>query len=825
MPVQTVGKVLLKHYLPSEFHSYIDSTVLDSKGISQLFEKLAHSDAGVYNKSVSGLSRLGFEVSTRQGSSISLDDLISPIDKHKEFESLNAEITKIQDSKVLPEKKNGQIFDAYTDFLKRMDKNILDEGLKKNKTLAKIILAGSRGSPAQYRSTVAAPGLVVDEKGHPLLDFPIVHSFAEGLTLPEYLAHSYGARMGEVAKKLSVADAGFFSKQLSRAAMTTRVEEHDCGTDNGLTYPVTDKDSIGAFLAHPAGGYNKNNEVTSKMLADLDNKGVTSIVVRSPATCQASKNHHFGAVCQLCVGKREKGLPSIGTYVGITAATALGEPLAQGQMNVRHGGGTASKASLASGFKLIDQLANIPKTFKGKAPLSEEDGVVHDIKPSAAGGHFITVNEKEYYVPTGLDPKVKVGDKVEAGDVLSEGIISPAEVVQFKGVGEGRKYFIDVMKKTFDDANMRVNRRNFELIAKSAIDHVRVLNPKGLGDYLPDDIVSYSALEKDYHARPDSKTVRIDLAYNKYLENPILHYTIGTRLTKKMLQDIKEHGIESVVVNDNPPQFEPHMVRLLDVPGQVPDWAHQLYSTYLERRLINAVNRGMSANLSGPSPILGLAYGVDFGKKVKSAEEGLEWVEPEIKIGEEVEVDLVYSSPTELDKEAGIKYGCLMAKLSVKDANQVVTWLKNKIKSDQLADDGYETEPHVTVLYGFHDDVTVDEIKEAVKKGMESADIEKISMTLDKVSRFENGKTKGFDVIKFGVKSTSLHWLNSFLKETFKDRWTSDYPNYNPHLTLAYVKPGACKNLDGNDVFAGKKFTFDKLVYSTAERKKTTFDL
>ena len=63
------------------------------------------------------------------------------------------------------------------------------------------------------------------------------------------------------------------SKQLSRAAMTTKIEEHDCGTDNGLTVEVDDKDSIGTFLAHPVGGYKKNNEVTAKMLNDLSNKG------------------------------------------------------------------------------------------------------------------------------------------------------------------------------------------------------------------------------------------------------------------------------------------------------------------------------------------------------------------------------------------------------------------------------------------------------------------------------------------------------------------------------------------------------------------------
>lgn len=223
--------------------------------------------------------------------------------------------------------------------------------------------------------------------------------------------------------------------------------------------------------------------------------------------------------------------------------------------------------------------------------------------------------EHQYYVPSGFDVKVKVGDKVEAGDILSDGIVNPADIVKYKGIGEGRKYFVDTMHRTFDEAGMGVNRRNFEVIAKAAVDHVKVTHPEGLGEYLPEAVVSYQAIEKDYHPRPDAKHVRIDLAKDKYLEEPVLHYTIGTKLTSKMIDHIKKNGIESVYVHDLPPPFEPEMQRLLDVPAHFPDWAHQLYSTYLEKRLINAVNTGMASSLKGPSPILGLAYAKDFGFK------------------------------------------------------------------------------------------------------------------------------------------------------------------------------------------------------------------
>jgi hypothetical protein len=263
---------------------------------------------------------------------------------------------------------------------------------------------------------------------------------------------------------------------------------------------------------------------------------------------------------------------------------------------------------------MINQLANIPKTFLNKAPLAQEDGVVSSVQHAAAGGYFIKIGDTEYYIGVGQEPKVKVGDKVEQGDVLSSGLIDPSEVVRYKGIGEGRNYYAQAMKRAFDEGNLGVNRRNFELIARSAIDHVKITDNEGLGDFLPDQIVSYSALEKNYVPRASSKTVRSDLAYGKYLEKPELHYTIGTRVTSSVMRDLTEHGIESVVVHDDPPHFEPHMVRLLDVPEHADDFMHVLYSTNLAKRFSNAVNAGATSDIRGPSPIPGLAHGVGFGE-------------------------------------------------------------------------------------------------------------------------------------------------------------------------------------------------------------------
>ena len=303
------------------------------------------------------------------------------------------------------------------------------------------------------------------------------------------------------------------------------------------------------------------------------------------------------------------------SYIGLVAGTAVSEPLTEYAMKMRHGGGAATSLGGAAGFKMINQLSNIPKTFLGRAPLANKDGLVHDVQPSAAGGHFIHIGEDEYYIGVGQEPKVKKGDVVERGDELSTGLVDPSEVVAHRGIGEGRKYYMEAMKKAFDDGNLFVNRRNFELIARSAIDHVKITDPQGLGDYLPEQIVSYAALEKTYEPRKTSKEMRPDRAYGKYIERPVLHYTIGTRVNSGIIKELAHHKIDSILVNDEEPNFVPHMVRLLDVPEHTDDWMHVLNSTNLAKRFINIVNKGGHSDLRGPSPVPGLAYGVGFGIK------------------------------------------------------------------------------------------------------------------------------------------------------------------------------------------------------------------
>jgi hypothetical protein len=132
--------------------------------------------------------------------------------------------------------------------------------------------------------------------------------------------------------------------------------------------------------------------------------------------------------------------------------------------------------------------------------------------------------------------------------------------------------------------------------------------------------------------------------------------------------------------------------------------------------------------------------------------------------------------------EIQTEYGCLMLKINFPGWNN---FADSYIKGEDLYDNtkheyGREHEPHCTVLYGFHEDVDVEKIKQIVQSLKNE-----IIITTDKINVFS---TKNFDVVKFEVKSPLLTKLNEIMRKNFK--YTSNYNDYNAHMTIGYVKPG-----------------------------------
>ena len=91
---------------------------------------------------------------------------------------------------------------------------------------------------------------------------------------------------------------------------------------------------------------------------------------------------------------------------------------------------------------------------------------------------------------------------------------------------------------------------------------------------------------------------------------------------------------------------------------------------------------------------------------------------------------------------------------------------------------GLEDKPHTTLLFGLHGTVTTENVKAVIDK------YEYGPCIAYNPSLFSSKK---YDVLKFDVKGDNLAESNADLKEF---PFTSDFPDYHPHMTIAYLKPG-----------------------------------
>jgi 2'-5' RNA ligase len=148
--------------------------------------------------------------------------------------------------------------------------------------------------------------------------------------------------------------------------------------------------------------------------------------------------------------------------------------------------------------------------------------------------------------------------------------------------------------------------------------------------------------------------------------------------------------------------------------------------------------------------------------------------------------------------------GCLLVQFWENDCAEVVKWSQENIDQVNLVDSGYERESHITVLYGFEPSIAPEAVCDFV------AGTGELMLKLEKISKFSQ---ETCDVIKIDVKSESMTKLHRLLKQKFNVK--TSYPDYHPHLTLAYVKPGSCDHLLGNCRFEGQIYFFDLAVYST----------
>jgi len=173
----------------------------------------------------------------------------------------------------------------------------------------------------------------------------------------------------------------------------------------------------------------------------------------------------------------------------------------------------------------------------------------------------------------------------------------------------------------------------------------------------------------------------------------------------------------------------------------------------------------------------------------------------------------------EIIQSKKVDYGCVMLYATVPDWKERISYIKKEdIYDDEFNDYGLEDTPHCTLLFGIHlNETDPFDVKKVMNTFM------RVKSLITHMSIFSNPE---YDVVKYDVPvNYQLRKYHETLKKTFPN--TQDFPDYHPHMTMGYVKPGTGKKY--TQTVKAFQVVFDKAVYSykntNGEEEKINVDL
>jgi len=504
----TVGRTLIWRITPKEVGFENINNVLNKKLVSKLVD-LSYRKAGLKKTVIFAdqLMYLGFDFSTRSGSSIGVNDFVIPTEKAKIIDASEKEVKAIEkqfDSGLVTRgERYNKVIDIWSraneQVAKAMMEKISTEDVKtpegdnvKQSSFNSVYIyadSGARGSPAQIRQLSGMRGLMSKPDGS-IIETPITANFREGLSVLQYFISTHGARKGLADTALKTANSGYLTRRLCDVSMDSVINIEDCGTkesivvtsiiDGGeIIQALTDR-ILGRVIAEPIFDndgkelFSVNTMLDEDALEVIKDLNISSLKIRSPMTCEASNG-----VCAMCYGRdlARGHLVHRGEAVGVVAAQSIGEPGTQLTMRTFHIGGAASSSSEDNAiYNKNEGTINFSDDIKTVTNKDKLEVVVSRnalCSLTDASGKIV----EQYKVPYGAT--LQVGDNASVGEGTQVASWDPY-TRPIVSETAGKVKFIDI------DDGVTVREQTDELTGMSSIEIIEVADRPSAGrDQVP----------------------------------------------------------------------------------------------------------------------------------------------------------------------------------------------------------------------------------------------------------------------------------------------------------------------------------------------------
>jgi DNA-directed RNA polymerase subunit beta' len=186
------------------------------------------------------------------------------------------------------------------------------------------------------------------------------------------------------------------------------------------------------------------------------------------------------------------------------------QPVSSGQTLVKIPRTMSKTSDITGGLPRVTELFEA-RNPSNPAVVSEIDGTV-SLGSIKRGNREIIIQsrdmseERKYMVPLSKHILVQDGDLVYAGSPLSDGAITPADILRIKGAGAVQEYIVNEIQAVYRLQGVKINDKHIEVIVRQMMQKVEIEDP---GDtiFLEKEIVDRQEFQEENDWIFDKKVV------------------------------------------------------------------------------------------------------------------------------------------------------------------------------------------------------------------------------------------------------------------------------------------------------------------------------
>ena len=179
----------------------------------------------------------------------------------------------------------------------------------------------------------------------------------------------------------------------------------------------------------------------------------------------------------------------VGAHIGVEQ----GQKLKAGDIMVKIPRSFGKAGDITGGLPRVTELFEA-RNPSDPAIVAEVDGIVSIAKKLKRGNREVTITSKtgeqrSYLIPTSKQILAQDSDYVKAGTPLSDGAITPSDILAIKGPMKVQEYIVNEVQEVYRLQGVKINDKHFEVIVRQMMRKVEIEDP-GDTRFLEGDLVN-----------------------------------------------------------------------------------------------------------------------------------------------------------------------------------------------------------------------------------------------------------------------------------------------------------------------------------------------